>query len=396
MRPVVMGRKQVLCFLVMLLLGLGAVGNALAQNIRVGVLLPLSGKLSVFGEMQQKSYLLALEELQKSGGKPIDLIFADTAGRPDKGLAATRKLISEAGVVMLAGTYSSSVAWEVSALAEKSEIPFLSSTAAADKITEVDRDYVFRLNQPASEYGEALAGFLRQLPAIRTAGIIQEDSPFGNYRTRRFLRQCRKLKIRLTAKQLYQPGAADFSAQLEKLKTKNPDLIYAVAQAEDAANLMRQARRLRISPRLFLGCAVGFTAEQFKHNAGQAAELTCSPTLWSPSAPYPGAMNYYSRFLVRYDQAPDYHGAQAYAAMQVIGAALRNVFSPNTQSIREALLKIELDTVYGNVKFISYEDKKQQNRVSDLVLQWIDGRLEVIRPRRLATARHIHPYARNH
>jgi branched-chain amino acid transport system substrate-binding protein len=67
------------------------VGPVCADSIKVGVVLPLTGKLAKFGEIENKSFLMAVEEINAAGGvngKKIDLIIEDTTGKPDVGRSA--------------------------------------------------------------------------------------------------------------------------------------------------------------------------------------------------------------------------------------------------------------------------------------------------------------------
>jgi branched-chain amino acid transport system substrate-binding protein len=106
---------KLLCiFLSLFFMGTTAVSPALAENIKVGVILPLTGKLARFGEIEQKSFHLAVKEINATGGvngNRIDLIIEDTTGRPDVGRSAIEKLILQDKVVVVGGGWSSSVTW---------------------------------------------------------------------------------------------------------------------------------------------------------------------------------------------------------------------------------------------------------------------------------------------
>ena len=78
--------------------GFTIVDPALADKIKVGIVLPLTGKLAKFGEIENKSFLMAVDEINAAGGvngKKIDLIIEDTMGKPDVGRSAIKKLISQ-------------------------------------------------------------------------------------------------------------------------------------------------------------------------------------------------------------------------------------------------------------------------------------------------------------
>ena len=65
----------------LIFMGTTLASPALAENIKVGVILPLTGKLAKFGEIEHKSFLMAVDEINATGGvkgNRIDLIIEDT------------------------------------------------------------------------------------------------------------------------------------------------------------------------------------------------------------------------------------------------------------------------------------------------------------------------------
>ena len=87
-----------------------------ADKIKVGVVLPLTGKQAKFGEIEKNSFMLALEEINGKGGvkgKKIDLIIEDDTSKPDVGRSAIEKLIARDKVIVVGGGYSSSVTYGI-------------------------------------------------------------------------------------------------------------------------------------------------------------------------------------------------------------------------------------------------------------------------------------------
>ena len=366
----------------------------LAEEIKVGVILPLSGKLARFGEIERDSFLMAVEEINGAGGiheRMIDLIVEDTASRPETGRSAIKKLISEDKVVVVGGGCSSPVTYEAAALAQEEEIPFLVNTASADKITEMGWEYVFRLNPPVSRYPVALTSFLKDVARVRTAAILYEDSHFGRYGLKKFLRMCKKSSFKVVMRRAYETDRVDFKPLLIRLVKKRPDTVYLVAHGTETAMIMQQAMELNFNPRLTVWRAPGLTIPESYGYAGPASEYLFSPALWSPNLPYPGAKDFYDKFFERFNTAPDYHGAEAYAAMHVIADALKRAKPLTPKDVRETLADTNMMTVFGPVRFISYGKKARQNLPLTLLLQRIGGGLEVVWPKKVATERYVCP-----
>ena len=371
---------------------LAVVSPALA--VKVGIVLPLTGAEAKFGEIEKRSFEMALEEINKKGGikgEKLELIVEDDTGRPDVGRSVVEKLITKDKVVMLGGGYSSSVTYAVAGVAQQNRIPFLVNTGSADNITTSGWDYIFRLNPPVSEYAGAIESLLTEVVKPKTVAILYENSLFGTSGAKAFEDTCKKLGYQVLLKEGYEAGGIDFKPVLVRVKQLNPDVVYMVSYIMDAALLMKQSKELKLTPKIFIGGAAGFTMPEFQKSAGIASDKVISATLWYQVLKYPGAMDYFNRYVARYKGETEYHGAEAYAAAYVIADALKRAKSFKSDDIKQALSETNVMTVFGPVKFQSYEKFKNQNKLPTYVVQWIDGRLELIWPAGLATEKFLYP-----
>ncbi len=370
-------------------------GPALAQDtIKVGIVLPLTGDQAKFGEIEKQSFDIALEEINAAGGvkgKKLEFLIEDDTGRPEVGRSVAEKLITKDKVVMLGGGYASSVTYAVAGVAQQNRIPFLINTGSADDITEKRWDYIFRLNPPVSEYASGLESFLAEVVKPKTAVILHENTLFGTKGADAFQKTCEKQGIKVLMTEGYEAGGIDFKPVLIKVKQANPDIVYMISYVMDAGLLMRQSRELKLTPKLFVGGAAGFTLPEFVQNAGKAAEKVVSATLWHQVLDVPGAMEYYEKFKKKYNKETDYHGAEAYAAAYVIADVLKRAKSMAPDDVKQSLKETDMMTVFGPVKFISYGKKTNQNKLTTYVVQWQDGKLRLIWPANLAKVKYVYP-----
>ncbi len=383
----------VVTFSITLIAGAGPVA---AQNvIKVGIILPMTGEKAKFGEIEKNSFVMSLNEINKAGGvkgKKIELLFEDDTGKPDIARSAAEKLLSKDNVVMLGGGYGSSETFAISGVAQQKKVPFLINTGSADKITEQGWNYVYRLNPPVSEYASAAESFFKDVAKPKTAVILFENTLFGTSGSKEVEKTLKNLGIQVLLKEGYEHGAVDFKPLLIKVKNGNPDLVYMISYVMDASLIMRQSMELDINPKLFVGGGAGFTLPEFYQNAGKAAEGVFSADLWVPSLPYPGAMDYYNNYKKTYGKTTEYHGAEAYAAMQVIADVLKRAKTFSSEDIRQALSATDLMTVFGKVKFANYGKMTNQNEVPTYLVQWIKGKLECVWPKNVAKTPYIFPH----
>ncbi len=387
-------RRTVIMLSVICLVAACLATTGWTQTLKVGVILPLTGEKAKFGEIEKHSYEMALEEINKAGGaggKQIEFAFEDDTGRPDVARAAAEKLISRDKVVMLTGGYGSSETFAIAGVANQKRMPFLVCTGSDNKITEKGWDYIFRLNSPVSDYAKGLESFLSEVVKPQTAAVLYENTNFGSSGSKEFQETCKRLNIKIVISEGYQAGGVDFKPILVKVKEAKPDLVYMISYLMDASLLMKQCMELRIQPKLFVGGAAGFTLPEFAANSGKAAEKVFSATLWYQTLPYPGAQKYFDDFKAKFGKETEYHGAEAYAAAYVVADVLKRTKSTSAKDIRTALAETDMKTVFGPVKFVEYEKMKNQNKLPTYLVQWLDGKLELVWPKEIGSKPYVYP-----
>ncbi len=389
-----MKRLQVILISILCIVGLMIVGASAADTVKVGIVLPLTGPQAKFGEIEKKSFDLALEEINAAGGingKKLELVMEDDTGRPEVGRSVVEKLITKDKVVMIGGGYSSSVTFGVAGVCQQNKMPFLVNTGSADKITTSGWDYIYRLNPPVSHYADAVTTLLSEKVKPKTVAILHENSLFGTKGAKSFAKICDKAGYKVLLKEGYEHGGIDFKPVLIRIKQLNPDIVYMVSYIMDASLLMKQAKELKLTPKMFIGGAAGFTLPEFAENSGVAAENVISATLWHQVLPFPGAMDYYKKFVAKYNKPTEYHGAEAYSACYVIADVLKRAKSFKNTDIKQALSETDMMTVFGPVKFTTWGKMKNQNKAATYVVQWLDGKLELVWPTEHATKAFAYP-----
>jgi len=367
-----------------------------SEPVVIGVPLPLSGKQMEDGRMMKDSFEMAKNTINENGGingRPLQLVYADDQGKESIGEKVIKDLVNNAKAVMLVGGHTSAPTYAMAKVANKLDVPFLISTASADRITQKRWKNIYRLNPPVSEYTKGLEDFWMKNFKPKSMSIIYENSMFGINGATHMMGFCQENGIAIRSTVGYDRERTDpayFRSILALQVEDPPDLIYMVSRLEDGAALVKAIREVKVDA-LLCGGAGGFTSQEFIKRAGKAANQLLTATLWSHQLPYTGAKEYYDRFLQIYSYPPDYHGAEAYSALLVAADALKRTESFSSKSIRAALDKTYMITPFGPVKFYSYEGFERQNTVRTLVLQIINDKFEVIWPLDVATAGFVPP-----
>ena len=125
MHKKLMQNKKYLVFIgILMVMVFGFEMQAYAEDIKFAIPLPLTGAQAKFGEIEQKSYNMAMEEINAKGGikgQKIVLRFEDSQGKPEVARSIAEKLIDVEKQPVVFGEYSSSCSKAVAAVAEDGE-----------------------------------------------------------------------------------------------------------------------------------------------------------------------------------------------------------------------------------------------------------------------------------
>jgi len=134
----------------------GQSSYAQVNEVKIGIILPLSGPLAPIGNSMKNGAELVAEEVNNAGGiksmkgAKIKLVFADSRGKSDVGMSEAERLISRENVSALSGAFQSAVTYTSTEVAERYKVPFLTSVAVMPEITGRGFKYVFRNTTPNS------------------------------------------------------------------------------------------------------------------------------------------------------------------------------------------------------------------------------------------------------
>src|SRR5215475_9199728 len=143
MRPTI----PVLLSMTLGLLGFGSKG--IAQTIKVGAVVPLTGRYAALGAQVKTGYEIGVQQINAAGGVTvggkklqIELIMLDDESDPTKTVARLESLASQ-GVVAYLGGAGSDLHAAASSIADKNKIPYLGIAFALNTIHQQGLRYLF-------------------------------------------------------------------------------------------------------------------------------------------------------------------------------------------------------------------------------------------------------------
>lgn len=368
--------------------------KAAATTFKIGIITSLTGPGAAFGQAHKNGYAIALEELNAKGGvqgKPIELVYYDDQSRPDQAVQGVNKLVDRDQVPIILGAFSSESTRAIVPAVTQKQVPLLIPTSTADNVMESGSPWVFRICAGSSAYAAATLDFLKTTDVPRRMAIVYENTNFGQSGADAMERAAKTVGFDIVDREAYQASAPDYKALLQRVKSKDPAIVYFASYLLDANTLMRQSAQVGLNPQAYTSAGTGFAAAEFPtadKGAGAYAEYTFSASQWLSTARWKGSAEFDAAFLKLTGTHPAYHAIEAYAALLTAVAAIAKLQDAQPAAIREALKTIDLpETPFGPVKF----DEHGQNRHPVLITQVQSGQYKIVYPPDAAEAQAVVP-----
>jgi len=194
----------------------------------------------------------------------------------------------------------------------------------------------------------------------------------------------KKKGLQVVFVEAYPKGYTDFSALMTKIRAANPDVLGGATYFDDAVAITRQMRELNVNPKMY-GVTVGGDLPTFYQLLGRNAEYVYGATQWEAELPYPGAKEFLLAYTMEWPGTDiSYHAAGGYGGCQVLVEAIKRAGSLDGEKIREAILKIDMNTVYGSFK-VDADGFQVSHKM--VMFQWQEGRKVIVWPDELAVGK---------
>ncbi len=215
-----------------------------AEDVKVGLVLPLSGPAAPQGTQLKAGSEIAADEINAAGGiksmggAKIKLIFGDSKSTPDGGAAETERLCTLEKVSIILGAFQSGVTFPASEVAERYKTPWIVNVAVKDEITERGFKYVFRdFNKASYDLKEMLAAaelFAEETKKkAKTVALLYEGTDWGRSSAQFAKKFWPEKGYKIILDESYPQNISDFTPQILKIKAAKPDLLIIAMYTPD-------------------------------------------------------------------------------------------------------------------------------------------------------------------
>ncbi len=371
-----------------------------AAETRFGALFPLSGNLALLGDESFRGLELAVEERNAAGGvlgRPARLIKADAVD-PTQAISETRRLMGER-VAAVFGTYSTSLAFAASQVAELQGLPYFELGAIGDPITERGFRYVFRTCPRASDFAavtvgaiaDVLAPLLGEDPRALRIAILHEDGLSGQTVAGFQEAQLRQRGLNQVEKLGYAARNVELSSAVQRLRGVQADILLHTGYQSDIVLLFRGMQDAQWRPRMVIGAGAGYSLTDTARAVGPAFEgvMNVDVTQYQVNERHaPGVGQFVDLYRRKYGAEPrSGHSLANYFGARVCLDAVQRAGSADKDRIRTSVLATDIaegttPTGWG----VRFDERGQNTRCRPHLLQWQGGRQVTIAPAEAAVA----------
>ena len=381
-----------------------------ADEIVIGAIYPLTGNAAQVGADARAAIDTMLEivngthdpvpmlmgkggGLDRLGGAKIRVVFADHQNDPQKARAEAERLITQDKVVALIGSYTSATAATISQVAERYEVPYLSMDNSSPSLHKRGLKWFFRTSPHDEMFTAAMFDFFREVGAktghpVKSVALFYEDSIFGSDSSTVQRNLAGTAKITVGADIKYRANSPSLSAEAQRLKAADADVLMPSSYTSDAILIMRSLSELGYKPRAIMAQAAGFQEQAFLTAAGPLAEGVFSRSSFAADATKsrPAIAPVLAMFRAKAGKDLNDNTSRQVVAVQVLADAINRAGSAKPDDIRKALMATNVpgDQTIMPWKGVRFDETGQNQDATPVIQQVVGGVFRTVYPAEVA------------
>lgn len=351
----------------------GAVSSGAKNAAKIGFTAALTGGAAAYGKSEEEGVRLAVEEINKKGDFPIELLVEDTKAVPADSMNATKKLIQEK-VSLIIGPMTSNEAKAAGPIIQNAKVPSLEISVTAENITDIG-DCIFRNSVPESKNIPQTVKKTHKLLGYKTAAILYAHDNEQHVTAQKYFQKTMEEEgVQVIDVETFGSKDSEYSAQLTNIQHKAPDVIVVCSYYQEGSRILKKMREMGMDQPV-LGDN-GFVSPELGKMAGAAADNVYVSSMWSADRKDEKVQKFVENYTKAYGRAPDQFAASAYDGVYMAMDAMQRAgTTTDHKKIRDALAQMkDFKGVCGTFSF----DEKRDPVVDLILMKMQDGKFGVV------------------
>src|SRR6185503_17829380 len=314
-------------FIALLLFAAPAIAQ---QPVVIGAAMPQSGILADIAADLKKGLLLWQDEVNAAGGllgRRVELLLLDDGSEAGAVGKLYEQLIHEKKADLLIGPMGSAASLVAAAVAERNRRVLINATGASRSVHRSVLRYVFQTATPLSAYGAGALELARGL-GIKRVVLLARDDPGAREIAARVQEGAAAAGLAAAQIEIYGQGVSEFTPLVQRARAAGAEGWIAFGLPRDAAEMVKNFRRLGFAPRLFV--AQGASDPDFIKRVGQDAEYAVGISAYERRAATRGNAQFVAAYAKKWSAEPGLLAAEGYAAAKVLEEAVRRAATLDT------------------------------------------------------------------
>ncbi|WP_311767763.1 branched-chain amino acid ABC transporter substrate-binding protein [Burkholderia sp. Bp9142] len=341
--------------------GLTFGGLAHAADVAIGFAAPLTGASAHYGADLKRGVELAIDDANAKklviGGQPVRFTVdaEDDQGDPRTGSQVAQKLV-DAKVAGVVGHFNSGTSVPASRIYYNAGIPMVSPTATNPTLTSQGFSTVFRVTNSDAQMGQLAGHSAVEALKGKSIAVMDDRTSFGQGMADEFVKGVKAAGGTVIDREFTTDKAVDFRAQLTRIKSFNPDVIFWGGLDQQAGMVMKQMRQLGIRATLLGGGS--FENDTFLKVAGNSAEGAVSWDYGVPLTRLKSGKAFDQKMKAKYNEGVVAYSPSAYDATWVLINAMQKANSTDPKVYAPFIKSVSFEGVSGNIAFMPNGDMK--------------------------------------
>lgn len=359
-------------------LAFGVTSAAQAADLKIGMVLPMSGPFAPYGEQILNGARLYLEQnQQKLGDRTVELIVKDDTGvAPAVSRRAAQELVNRDKVDILAGFGLTPSAFSVGPLATQAKVPMIVMNAATSSVTEKS-PYIVRTSMALPQITAPIASWAAKNDIKKVYTLVADYGP-GHDAEKQFVETFTEAGGEIVGQVRTPVGNPDFAPFLQRIKDSNPDAVFLFVPAgeQGVAFLKGYQERGLAAEGIKLISTGDLTDEDVLDAMGDAVGVMTS---FHYAVAHDSELNkqYVQSYYKAYPgKRPNFMSVAGYDGMQLIDAVLKkNGGDTSGDAFIEAAKGLSWESPRGQVAI----DPETRDIVQDIYIREVkevDGKLQ--------------------
>ncbi|MGC8545939.1 MAG: ABC transporter substrate-binding protein [Athalassotoga sp.] len=216
------------------------------DKVVIGTFQALSGPYAIIGQGMlkgMKAYFNWINDQGGINGRKIDLLVYDDQLNPALTVTDVKRMVEQDHVFAVVGGLGTPGCLAVMGYLNDNGVPFVYQGSGAPQLSNPPKEYVFPVQPNYDLEGHLIARFLVQNEHKSKIAVMYMNNDIGQQELDGIQKQLADFNMKPYITIAYNPSSADFSSDIIKLMSANPDSLVIAGLITDTIRIVTQIKQ---------------------------------------------------------------------------------------------------------------------------------------------------------